>query len=53
MDDSVIAAMREWIADCEWNDLVDPSVLSDDEVVAGVRRHYQGGVAQFVADLGE
>lgn len=44
---------RSWIADCEWGDLDgedDVRSLSDDEAIAGVERHYEGGVAQFKAN---
>lgn len=42
---------RCWIADCDWaDDDLDPWGLSDEEVRAGVGRHYVGGWAGFVAD---
>jgi hypothetical protein len=48
-----IVEMRAWIADCGFMDLemiggVDE--LSDDEVIAGVSRHYGGGLEQFIRD---
>lgn len=47
-----IAAMREWLAECTWADLEtdDIAELSDADVIAGVRRHYVGGVEQFLRD---
>lgn len=42
---------RGWIADCQWGDDVDPDDLDDDEVRAGVERHYEGGWDAFVADV--
>jgi hypothetical protein len=47
-----LAEAREWIADCVWADLdqEDIDALTDDQVTRGVRRHYSGGVAQFVSD---
>lgn len=53
-----IAAMREWIADCEWADLApdawgdaaDIDALTDGQVLAGIARHYAGGLPQFLAD---
>lgn len=45
---ALLAEMRGWIKDC-FSD-VDAADLDDVEVVAGVKRHYVGGVDQFVAD---
>ena len=47
-----LTAMREWLADCQWGDLEseDLEQLTDDEVVKGVKRHYSGGLVQFVSD---
>lgn len=39
---------RGWIADCTWAD--DVTDLTDDEVLAGIERHYVGGWHQFVLD---
>jgi hypothetical protein len=43
---------RGWISDCVWADEVDVDELSDSAVKRGIARHYDGGVAQFVADQG-
>jgi len=45
-----LAAMREWIADCYWPDLdaSDVATLSDAEVIAGVRKHFDGGIPEFL-----
>jgi hypothetical protein len=45
---------RAWIADCEWADLSPEDIddLSDDAIVDGVERHYEGGWAQFRIDNG-
>lgn len=47
-----IREMRDWIADCVWQDLHEDEVddLTDEQVVRGVARHYCGGVAAFIAD---
>jgi len=50
----VVAEMRGWLSDIMWAD-VEPeelAELSDAEVVAGVRRHYEGGLAAFLRDGG-
>ena len=50
--DKAIAEMREWLAECSWADL-EPDDITDlppREVVSGVRRHYDGGVPQFLRD---
>jgi hypothetical protein len=48
------AAAREWIADCEWADIherEDVERLTDEELVTGVDRHFEGGWIAFVATL--
>lgn len=48
----LIHQMREWIADCQWQDLDSDSIsdLSDKEIIDGISRNYSGGVEQFVSD---
>lgn len=43
---------RDWVADCVWADLDadDVTELTDVQVTRGIARHYDGGVAQFIAD---
>ena len=50
--DTAIAEMREWLAECTWADLEPDDIadLAPREVVSGVRRHYEGGVVQFLRD---
>lgn len=47
-----IHAMREWLAECSWRDIEPCEVddLTTAEVIAGVRRHYSGGLRQFLRD---
>lgn len=47
-----ITLMREWIADCQWNDLDEDCIteLTDTEVLRGVNSHYGGGLSQFIKD---
>jgi len=49
----VLDAMRGWIADCSWRDLEpeDAFELTPDEVMRAVKRHYEGGVSQFIWDF--
>jgi hypothetical protein len=49
----VIADMRAWIADCPWADLVDEDVagLTPEQVLRGVREHYDGGIFMFLAGM--
>lgn len=47
--EKLVAAAREWIADCTWRDL-DPELLDElpaDEILDGVERHYDGGLEAF------
>jgi hypothetical protein len=49
----VLAEMRAWIGDCVWSDLDQDDIaeLTDRQIINGVRRHYSGGVHQFIADF--
>lgn len=49
-----LADARAWIADCEWANLGSEDVgeLTDEQVIAGVARHYEGGIQQFALDNG-
>jgi hypothetical protein len=50
----LLAAARDWLADCSWRDLEAEEIadLPDAAVVGGVARHYEGGWEQFVRDSG-
>lgn len=52
-DEATIKAMREWVADCVWRDLMaeDVASLTDAEIVAGVQKHYAGGLDAFLAAI--
>jgi hypothetical protein len=43
---------RNWIAECVWGDLEeeDISQLPETQVIAGIQRHYSGGLEQFIRD---
>jgi hypothetical protein len=48
-----IDAMRDWIADCQWGEGEDDGWiddLSDQQVIRGVARHYDGGTDGFRRD---
>ncbi|WP_373544067.1 hypothetical protein [Chamaesiphon sp.] len=40
---SQIIAARLWILDCYWQDEVELENLTDDAVIRGIDRHYDGG----------
>lgn len=44
--------MRDWIKDCQWNDVEEEDIdaMTDEELIRGVERHYSGGISQFVSD---
>jgi hypothetical protein len=43
-----IEEARNWIADCQWADEVEVAELTDEEIVRGIRRHYDGGLTAFI-----
>ena len=50
-----IEEARDWIKDCMggWRDLEsedDVDDLTDNEILRGVQKHYNGGLAQFIKD---
>lgn len=48
-----IAAMREWISDCQWQDLDmnDIAELSQFQVLAGIDRTVDGGLSEFIHNM--
>ena len=48
----VVRDMRDWAAECVWNDSDDLDEMDDITVIRGVNRHYDGGLAAFMADCG-
>jgi hypothetical protein len=46
MDDTTIAAMRDWIEDCGQS----TAGRSDWEIVEAVEHNYEGGIYQFLKD---
>lgn len=50
-DKQTIQRMRDWIDDIQWEDLGNSDDLSDEEVIAGVKKHYDGGIKQFMIDI--
>jgi hypothetical protein len=46
----LINEARAWLADLEWADEPDFSVMTDEQIWRGVNRHYDGGWAGFTAD---
>ena len=51
----LMEAARGWVADCEWKETleygIDPAEdFTDQEIVAGIDHHYEGGWAQFCRD---
>jgi len=47
----IIKQMRDWIKDCQWQDLPDEAAvdeLSDEEVLRGIQNNYDGGIRDFL-----
>lgn len=42
--------MRDWIKDCQWNDVDDEDVdaMTDEELLRGIEQHYDGGLPMFL-----
>ena len=59
VDPQVMAEMRAWASECTWREAEESGEtgpeyvgrLSDEEVLAGVDRHYSGGAAEFVREM--
>ena len=54
-DAAVLAEMRSWLADLCFaeltpQDIADPELVCDDDVVTAVDRLYAGGLAAFVSE---
>jgi hypothetical protein len=51
MNPKIIKQMRDWLADCTWADLEPEDVdgLSEAQVIAGVKAHFDGGIEEFLA----
>lgn len=52
---TLMEAARGWVADCEWKETleygIDPAEeFTDQEIVAGIDHHYDGGWEQFCRD---
>lgn len=45
-----IKQMKDWALDCQWRDQEDIEEMSDEEILLGVQRHYEGGIKQFLRD---
>ena len=46
----VITAAREWVADCNFLDADYIDSYTDQQILAGIERHYEGGLKQFLTD---
>lgn len=54
----IIKLMKDWVKDCNWRETEDDDdsnsfvdSLSDEQIIRGVEKHYDGGVAGFLAAL--
>jgi hypothetical protein len=49
IEQQLIIEARSWIRDCSWRDrLEELENLTDEEVIRGINRHYDGGWIQFI-----
>lgn len=53
MNETDIEAMRWWIGDCAWGDMDEESIaaLTEGQILRGIARWYDGGIAGFMADI--
>jgi len=51
LNDAIVRAMREWLAECPWDDVDEVARLDVATVAAGVKRFYQNGLRGFYADF--
>lgn len=45
-----VEAMREWALDCGWLDYDEIPYMTPDQIMLGIQRNYDGGLAQFMLD---
>lgn len=46
--EEIIKEARGWAADCNWMDQDELEYLDDYQILKGVQRHYEGGLAEFL-----
>ncbi len=48
-----IAAMREWVKDCQWPDLDSEAIaeLTAFQILAGIEQHVCGGIDEFITTM--
>lgn len=46
----MVGEMRGWLMDCQWADVMadDIDEMPDAAIVRAVRRHYEGGLSEFI-----
>jgi len=50
---ALIEQMRDWVKECSWGERFEDSDIDDmtpEQLIAGVQRHYEGGLKQFMID---
>lgn len=47
----VMKQMRDWAKDCQWKEEPEEiDEMSDEDILRGVQRHYEGGIKAFIQD---
>ena len=43
----VLRQMRDWVSECVWSEDCETAEFTDAEILRGVNRHFDGGIAEF------
>jgi hypothetical protein len=46
-----LKAMREWVSDCAWREDCETDEFTDEEIIRGVEKHFDGGLDAFFKTL--
>jgi hypothetical protein len=46
--DAIVREARDWIGDCTWADEIDTDALCAADLLAGVQRHFDGRLREFI-----
>lgn len=48
---AILQAMRDWVSECTWAEDCETSEFSDTDIIRGVNRFFDGGLAAFFLSI--